>query len=84
MNYNVHVNFKLVAPPQVKFFFFIGSVELKNKCTAQSCELSFIWAKNEDCSLGDSASGNSERLLQRGGGWGQAVIYVILMNRAYL
>ena len=32
--------------------------------------MSFISAQNEDCSLGDSASGNSERLLQRGGGWG--------------
>ena len=29
----------------------------------------FYWRQNEDCSLGDSISDSSEKLLQRGVGW---------------
>ena len=32
-------------------------------------ELNFIWGQNEDSSLGDSISGSSEKLFQRGEGW---------------
>ena len=28
----------------------------EKQCTAESCELSFIWGQNEDCGLGDSLS----------------------------
>ena len=34
----------------------------------ESCELSFIWGWNKDCSLRDSTSGSSDGLLQRGSG----------------
>ena len=33
-----------------------------------SRESSFIWGQNEDCSLGESTSDSSERLLPRGSG----------------
>ena len=53
------------------------TVNLKN-AQCESCELSFIWGKNEDYSPGDSTSDNSERLLHRGSG-GMS-IYKILMK----
>ena len=43
------------------------TVNLKN-AQCESCELSFIWGKNEDYSPGDSTSDNSEKLLQRSRG----------------
>ena len=40
--------------------------------------LSFIWEQNEDCSMGDSTSDSSEKLLQRARG--EDSIYVILLK----
>ena len=37
----------------------------------ESCELTFIWGKNEDYSPGDSLLDSSEKLLRRGRGEGQ-------------
>ena len=37
---------------------------LKNDAQLESCKLSFLWGQNEDCSLGESISDSSERLLQ--------------------
>ena len=45
----------------------------KKKAQCESCELSFIWGKNEDCSSGDSTSDTSEKLLHRGKGKGQYI-----------
>ena len=41
---------------------------LKNDAQLESCKLSFLWGQNEDCSLGESISDSSERLLQSGSG----------------
>ena len=43
-----------------------------------SCVLSFIWGQNRNCSLGDSTSDGSERLLQRHRG--ESKIYKILVK----
>ena len=45
-------------------------MELSTEKNAQceSCELSFIWGKNEGYSPGDGISDSSENLLQRRGG----------------
>ena len=51
----------------------------KKKVQGESCKLSFIWGKNEACSLGDSTSDGSESLLQRGGLRGMSG-YTILVN----
>ena len=47
-------------------FFQLQKCQLKKKAQCESCKLSFIWGKNEDCSLGDCTSASSEKLLQRG------------------
>ena len=50
----------------------------KKDTQRESCELSFIWDQNEDCSLGDSISASSDKLLPRARG--QRSIYVILLK----
>ena len=47
-------------------FFQLQKCQLKKKAQCESCKLSFIWGKNEDCRLGDCTSASSEKLLQRG------------------
>ena len=41
---------------------------LKKSVQSENCKLSFIWGQNEDCSLGDSTSDSSKKLLQRSNG----------------
>ena len=53
--------------------FLVNSTVDKKFHNCESCKLSFMQVKlylgqNEDCSLGDSTSDSSERLLQRGSG----------------
>jgi len=50
---------------------------LKKDVQLESCELSFIWGQNEDCSLGGSISNSSERLFQSGSG-GRSVYKVLV------
>ena len=54
-------------------FHVNSTVDLKKFHNCESCKLSFMRVKlylgqNEDCSLGDSTSDSSEKLLQRGRG----------------
>ena len=51
---------------------------LKKDVQLESCELSFIWGQNEDCSPGVSISERSERLLPSGSG--RRSIYKVLVN----
>ena len=53
--------------------FLVNSTVDKKFHNCESCKLSFMQVKlylgqNEDCSLGDSTSDSSEKLLQRGRG----------------
>ena len=38
----------------------------KKDVQLESCELSFVWGQNENCSLGGSISDSFKRLLQSG------------------
>ena len=51
---------------------------LKNDAQLESCKLSFLWGQNEDCSLGESISDSSERLLQSCSG--EKSIYKVLVT----
>ena len=48
------------------------------RCKTWELWVKFYWGQNEDCSLGDSIPGSSERFLQRG--TGRRSIYEILMK----
>ena len=48
--------------------FSCCQLKKKKKAPCESCELSFIGGKNEDCSSGDSTSDTSEKLLHGGKG----------------
>ena len=50
----------------------VFSCQLK-KYTVQELQVKFGLRQNEDCSLGDSVSDSSEKLLQRGKGEGQYI-----------
>ena len=49
---------------------------LKKDAQSESCRLSFIWGQNEDCSLGDSTSDSSKKLLQRSNGEGKTTAFM--------
>ena len=53
----------------------------KKDVQLESCELSFIWGQNEDCSPGGSISDSSERPLQSGSG-GKS-IYKVLVKEEF-
>ena len=63
------------------------NVNLKKNAQCESCEL-FYWGQNKDCSPGDSTSGSSEKLLQRGSREGQNISWFWLWksacNQAYI
>ena len=65
----VVLTFTAFSPSGYQRIYFFNrlhaTVNLKN-AQCESCESSFIWGQNEDCSLGDSTSDNSENLPQRG------------------
>ena len=57
------------------FLSFHDTCWLKNKIAqCESCEFSFIWGQNEDCSPRDSASESSEKLQQEVQGQGSQVL----------
>ena len=58
----------------------LGCVDLR-KCTVWELHVKFYLGQNEDCSLGDSTSSSSEKLLQRGGE--KFSVYVILVKGEY-
>ena len=43
--------------------FLVPSVDLKNKYTTRELHVKFYLGQSENCSLGDSTSDNSEKLL---------------------
>ena len=47
------------------------------KSTMWELQVKFYFGKNEECSLGDSTSNNSEKLLQRGSG-GRSVCVILV------
>ena len=49
-------------------------VDLKKIAQYESCEFSFIWGQNEDCSPRNSASESSEKLQQEVQGRGRQVL----------
>ena len=65
----VVIRFSAFSPNGYRRIYFFNrlhaTVNLKN-AQCESCESSFIWGQNEDCSLGASASDNFENLPQRG------------------
>ena len=61
----------------------VSTEKKKKKTQPESCELRFVWGQNEDYSPGDSLSDSSEKLLQRGKGEGQSVLYLILVKRVH-
>ena len=56
--------------PYIIFLNYSKPLSIKK---SESCKLNFIWGKNEDCSLGNSNSDSSERLLQRSSGEGHYI-----------
>ena len=53
----------------------------KKRCTIWELRVEFYLGQNEDCSLGDSTSDSSEKLLQRGRG--KDSILVALVKGGY-
>ena len=53
------------------------NLSTRKEALLESCELSFIWGQNEDCSPGGSISDSSERLLQNSSG-GKTICKVLV------
>ena len=71
----VHNDYKEEETERVYFTLShsaVFSCQLK-KYTVQELQVKFGLRQNEDCSLGDSVSDSSEKLLQRGKGEGQCI-----------
>ena len=57
---------------------FSGNERVDLKCTTQELQAEFYLGHKEDCSLEDSTSDSSEKLLQRGGRWGGQYVIVVV------
>ena len=62
---------------RVPLTLLMKQVSTKKRVQLESCELSFIWGQNEDCSPGGSISDSSERLLQNSSG-GKTICKVLV------
>ena len=78
-------SFSITRPPLPHPISACG-LQMIRLCRLKRCTMWELWVKfclrlNEDCSLGDSTSDSSERLIQSGnGGWS---VYKILLKREF-